>query len=483
MENKSATTVVPPKRTLLVVDGSYLMISARKMGLNIDFIKLVRELERLVGCEFYEKWFLNGGEGNALNSPLNNMLRAAPPSGPQFRVKILPMKMHTSFCKTCKQNVDSRVQKGVDVSIATLILKHSFQNLCDQVVLIAGDGDFYEALSTAKDELRKDIVLVGFQDFTLSLDLQQLANKVIWMNGIIDLIRDIPVQPLQAQPISSQLHILPQVVTSSPSPTQQPSQAHSYPQQVTRSPVQVPPQQPLQHQAPTPQNLLHQQQQTMQQQFLQQQAYQQKLAQQQQIPQQVPQQKPVTWPCPICTFANQPLSSYCEICHAPRPNPTPSVTPLPTPTPVPTRPTPARGITLPTITPTHIPTPLPAPMPTAMPTPMPTPTHTPVPPTPVPAPNPFFSAPTPTPTFLPPTVPGASNFYGIVSNPPSRVVPQPAVFPTPQPTALPASQPTGTNVTPSKLPAVDVTPEGLYPCPLCTYHRKSNSTCEMCGYS
>lgn len=40
-----------PKRTLLVVDGSYLLISAQKMKLNINYIKLVHELERALGCE------------------------------------------------------------------------------------------------------------------------------------------------------------------------------------------------------------------------------------------------------------------------------------------------------------------------------------------------------------------------------------------------------------------------------------------------
>ena len=42
---------LPSKRTLLVVDGAYLMISAQKIHLKINYMKLVNELERILGCE------------------------------------------------------------------------------------------------------------------------------------------------------------------------------------------------------------------------------------------------------------------------------------------------------------------------------------------------------------------------------------------------------------------------------------------------
>lgn len=39
------------------------------------------------------------------------------------------------------------------------------------------------------------------------------------------------------------------------------------------------------------------------------------------------------WLCPTCTFSNQPISSLCEICTAPRPiTPTPTVVSPPMPT-------------------------------------------------------------------------------------------------------------------------------------------------------
>lgn len=122
-------------------------------------------------------------------------------------------------------------------------------------------------------------MLVGFQDFTLSLDLQQLANKVIWINSMVDLIREVPQQPqLQAQSISSQLHIL-----NSPQP-QMPTQPITQQIPVQPHALQILQQQRLPYQA-------LQQQQTLQQQAQQQQALQQQIMHQQAIQQQQQQQQ------------------------------------------------------------------------------------------------------------------------------------------------------------------------------------------------
>lgn len=427
-----------PKRTLLVIDGSYLMISASKIGLKINYMKLVQELEKRLGCEFYEKWFINGGEGNTASNSFNNMLRAAPPNGPQFRVKILSMKTHTSYCRGCKRDVESRVQKGVDVSIATLILKHAFQNLCDQVVLVAGDGDFSDALSTAKDELRKDIVLVGFQDFTLSLDLQQLANKVLWINSFVESIREVP--PPQAQPVSSQLHVFPpQPMHVLPGVPQIPINTQPQPRPVYPQTLQTLPQQYQQlqlHPQQAYQQIMQQQQQQhphqLQQQQLQQpqQLQQQQLHQPQQLQPQVQQQRQQhqtqssqileNWSCPTCTLSNQPLAHNCEICLAPKPiQPTP-----PPPTAAPSNP--------------------------ILPTP---------------------SSPTPSSPSVPPTTIHTPSLF------------TPAASPVPPPTGISqtfcAPKDTSTSAPRTSTP---VTAEGLYPCPICTFHRKSNSVCEMCGF-
>ena len=59
-------------------------------------------------------------------------------------------------CKHCKK--PNEVQKGVDVAITTLLLKHAFQNLADRIVLFSGVGDFEQALRVVKSELHKQIL-------------------------------------------------------------------------------------------------------------------------------------------------------------------------------------------------------------------------------------------------------------------------------------------------------------------------------------
>lgn len=50
-KTQTPSSPVPAKRTLLVVDGSYVMISAQKMKMPINYTKFVSELERTLGCE------------------------------------------------------------------------------------------------------------------------------------------------------------------------------------------------------------------------------------------------------------------------------------------------------------------------------------------------------------------------------------------------------------------------------------------------
>jgi uncharacterized LabA/DUF88 family protein len=75
------------------------------------------------------------------------------------------------------------VQKGVDVAIATLIIKLAVQNVYDRLILSAGDGDFEEAISYVKSDLKKEIWISGAQA-NLSTDLQSYSDNVLWMEDM-----------------------------------------------------------------------------------------------------------------------------------------------------------------------------------------------------------------------------------------------------------------------------------------------------------
>jgi uncharacterized LabA/DUF88 family protein len=94
------------------------------------------------------------------------------------------LKRKQFTCRQCSTRSEDFVQKGVDVAIATLILKHSYQNSADVIVLFAGDGDFKEMLRICHDELRREIYIVGKNDDSVSRDLQELGT-VIWLEELI----------------------------------------------------------------------------------------------------------------------------------------------------------------------------------------------------------------------------------------------------------------------------------------------------------
>jgi uncharacterized LabA/DUF88 family protein len=75
------------------------------------------------------------------------------------------------------------VQKGVDVGIATLMLRMAAQEACGRLILSAGDGDFEDAISYVKSERLKEVWICGSQE-NLSPDLQSYADKVIWLEDL-----------------------------------------------------------------------------------------------------------------------------------------------------------------------------------------------------------------------------------------------------------------------------------------------------------
>lgn len=104
-----------------------------------------------------------------------------------MRVQLYKLKDLHSKCLSCNTHFDRQIQKGVDVGIATLIIKLAAQNVYDRLILSAGDGDFEDAISYVKSELHKEFWLNGFQA-SLSTDLQSYADNVLWLDDMIPAI-------------------------------------------------------------------------------------------------------------------------------------------------------------------------------------------------------------------------------------------------------------------------------------------------------
>ncbi|HEY9754357.1 MAG TPA: NYN domain-containing protein [Oculatellaceae cyanobacterium] len=171
------------QNTVWLIDAAYAIKMAIKLGFKIDWIKLRRCLEHRVGAfsGFYEAYYLNSAP-DAPSQELtrfHHWLRSAPPQGPQIMVHLYPLKSEQIFCQSCKCSSTKKIQKGVDVGIATLLL--TTIDKYDAVVLLAGDGDFVDAVKYAKTHFKKKIVIAGFTG-AVSTVLQSIADHVIWLD-------------------------------------------------------------------------------------------------------------------------------------------------------------------------------------------------------------------------------------------------------------------------------------------------------------
>ena len=170
-------------KAVWIVDGAYLLKAGQRFG-RFDYIKLRRKLEADIGQPFFEAYYLNSTPNPPTDAQdaFHTWLKGAPPRGPHMRVQLYKLKNQHNECPQCRHSFDRKIQKGVDVGIATLVLKLATQQKYDLLVLSAGDGDFEDSIDYAKSELNKQIVIAGY-DGSVSTDLQSYADRVIWLDA------------------------------------------------------------------------------------------------------------------------------------------------------------------------------------------------------------------------------------------------------------------------------------------------------------
>jgi uncharacterized LabA/DUF88 family protein len=74
-----------------------------------------------------------------------------------------------------KMRGDTAVEKGIDITLATDLLRFAWQDLYDVAILVSGDGDFAYALQAAKD-MGKHVEVAAFPS-NLSWELAQVADE------------------------------------------------------------------------------------------------------------------------------------------------------------------------------------------------------------------------------------------------------------------------------------------------------------------
>jgi uncharacterized LabA/DUF88 family protein len=170
--------------SLWITDASYLLHASPR---HFDYLRLKHVLEGCIGAPFNQSFYLNscGDPPSEAQNAFHTWLKTAPPQGPQMRVKLYKLKDLQVKCPSCAATFSREVQKGVDVGIATLIVKLAARQHYDRLVLCAGDGDFEDAIAFAKEECGKEIVISGFHN-SVSPDLQSYADRVIWLDDHLD---------------------------------------------------------------------------------------------------------------------------------------------------------------------------------------------------------------------------------------------------------------------------------------------------------
>lgn len=179
------------EKSLVLIDGenvlrSWISYCAEKgRRENIDYVKLVSTLSQgtnLLRAIFYD------GVPEQIPLKKKNFHDALQHQGIQLRTKIL--KNRSYICSGCKSKEVRVVQKGVDVSLATDILRHAWQNTCEVCIVVSGDEDYKDAIDCAKEKGVK--VWVASFRRSLSADLRRSADKVIFLEDLFDEVKKLP---------------------------------------------------------------------------------------------------------------------------------------------------------------------------------------------------------------------------------------------------------------------------------------------------
>ena len=292
--------------TAWIIDAGYAHSLQRSAGRDFDYVKFKKKLCDLAGETIRETYYLTTVPDvpDPDLDAFHNWLQQAEPHGPKMRVQIYRLKNMNCKCPHCGQEFRRLVQRGVDVGIATMIFKLAAHY--DRIILLAGDGDFADAIEFIKDQ-RKEFWLIG-QHGTVAAELQSYADHMLWLDDAlwkaVEKSRPASRRAAPAAPVAR-----PPAPPPKPAPVHLPEPARQAP-----PPRPAAPQRQVQAPAPRPAPVP---------------------AQRQSEPQrQAPVQRPVPAPRPPA----QPQRQAPRQAEPPRPAPRPAPPPAPRPAaPVPPR--------------------------------------------------------------------------------------------------------------------------------------------------
>lgn len=177
-------------RAIVFIDNSNIFknMNAMGQGYRVDWIKLIQYFEDNMNVQIWDQWFFVAefDEPREVQTKFYNMLHDK-----GFHVIISTLKNKWVKCPNCDEGHHTKIEKGVDVSIAIHILRLLYNNAFDTAILVSGDSDLRGAIEEVKHNGRK-IIVASYRD-ALSSDIARIANKVIYLDDIankIELLRE-----------------------------------------------------------------------------------------------------------------------------------------------------------------------------------------------------------------------------------------------------------------------------------------------------
>ena len=154
-------------RVAIFIDGSNLYHSLEDncKRYDLDFDAFTLKLRK--GRPMFRSYYYNVLRDSGRN-----------PQAYQDQQKFLTTLYNTPYMDVClgtsKLRGDTSVEKGVDIMLATDMLRLGWANLYDVAILVSGDGDFAYAVQTVKS-MGKHVEVAAFSA-NLSRELSQVAD-------------------------------------------------------------------------------------------------------------------------------------------------------------------------------------------------------------------------------------------------------------------------------------------------------------------
>ena len=175
-------------RRLWLIDTAYMFTSQPSIApdYQFDYLKLRDKLEE--DGKIFQVYYVNSTPNPPTDQQdaFHTWLKSAPPRGPRFQLRLFKLKSLRIDCPNCGTSIDRKVQKGVDIGIATLAL--TLSERYDTLVLSSGDGDFKDMVEHVRNTLDKRFELAVFRN-GVSTDLQSISDHIYWIDDFADSVK------------------------------------------------------------------------------------------------------------------------------------------------------------------------------------------------------------------------------------------------------------------------------------------------------